>query len=571
MKSKINFIIVLAFLGLFATTVWAESLKVDIIENYLKDRIKQLQSQHWPECRGELIYAIQDLQSFYRLNHYQPVWLNTENAHRPFINDLLSAIQSSRQEGLCPENYHLETIKTIQQKINKEPGITSYVNISTLLDLEVICTDAFLLLASHFSEGSIIPANLYNKWVVVNSEVHLAEILQKAINNNSIESSLKRLLPPQAGYSNLRKELIRYRRLASEYEPKRIPSGPLIQKGDKDSRVPVICRTLKTLGDLAGQEDCISEQINDHLVAGVVRFQKRHGLKVDGIIGEQTLAALNVSLEARIRTIKVNLERWRWQPQDFGKRYLLVNIANYSLTVIESGKPVMDMKVVIGRKHRKTPVFHDRLQYIVINPYWNVPRSIAVKDILPKIKKDKQYLSRNRFTLFAGWGNKSIELDPLSIDWSEVTPENFKYHLRKAPGPSNPLGRIKFMFPNRFSVYLHDTPAKNLFQYKSRGFSSGCIRVEKPIDLAEYVMKGQSDWSREKILEAIAQNNRISVPVETEINIHIMYRTAWVDRKGIIQFRKDIYNRDKPLAKALNQQPWPHLMEGKKRDRYEVY
>jgi murein L,D-transpeptidase YcbB/YkuD len=209
------------------------------------------------------------------------------------------------------------------------------------------------------------------------------------------------------------------------------------------------------------------------------------------------------------------------------------------------------MKVVVGRKYRRTPVFSEVMKYIVINPYWHVPTSIAVKDLLPQIKADENYLRDMKFKVYAGRDNSGPEIDPADIDWLSVPGNDFPFRLRQEAGPMNALGRIKFVFPNDFAVYLHDTPSKELFNRTRRGFSSGCIRLEKPVDLAVYLLRGQSDWTQERILAAVESGNRTVIPLKDTVGVHLLYWTAWVSASGTLHFRDDIYKRDGPLAAAL--------------------
>jgi murein L,D-transpeptidase YcbB/YkuD len=262
-----------------------------------------------------------------------------------------------------------------------------------------------------------------------------------------------------------------------------------------------------------------------------------------------------VPVEERVRQIEVNLERWRWLPEDLGQRYILVNIANFELEVVEKSKPVMIMQVVVGKPYWRTPVFSDRMTYLVLSPYWHIPPSIAVKDKLPLIRKDHTYLATYDIKVFQGWGAETREIDPQTIDWSKVTAKDFNYRLRQEPGPLNALGRVKFMFPNKFNVYLHDTPSRELFGKTVRTFSSGCIRIEKPIELAEYLLGGDAKWTRENILAAIDRRVEQTVRLPEPMPVHLLYWTAWSDEEGSIQFRGDIYGRDQLLDKALREKP----------------
>jgi murein L,D-transpeptidase YcbB/YkuD len=215
----------------------------------------------------------------------------------------------------------------------------------------------------------------------------------------------------------------------------------------------------------------------------------------------------------------------------------------------------MEMRVVVGRDYRKTPVFSKKMKYIVLNPYWNIPQKIAVEDILPKVKQNLRYLSRQKIKVFKSWRKGAPEVNPKTIDWRWLNEENFSFKLRKEPGPKNDLGQIKFMFPNKFAVYLHDTPDRRLFKRSMRGFSSGCIRVEKAMDLATYILRDDPDWSRQKILESLKTSERRVVRLRNPIPVHLLYLTAWVDEDGLLHFRDDIYVRDEPLDVALKERP----------------
>jgi murein L,D-transpeptidase YcbB/YkuD len=273
------------------------------------------------------------------------------------------------------------------------------------------------------------------------------------------------------------------------------------------------------------------------------------------VVGPKTIRELNVSVEERVRQIELNLERLRWSFRNLGSQYILVNIADYRLEVVEDGKTVLAMKVIVGKPYWHTPVFSAEMTYLEINPTWNVPDSILQDDLLPKIKNDPTYFTEQDFTVLDGWGENAERIDPLFIDWTTVSGEDFPYRLRQEPGPRNPLGRIKFMFPNEFNVYLHDTPHRALFEKNVRTFSHGCIRLSQPIDAAVYLLQNDHEWTKEKILEAVDSGETQIVRLKHPVRVHILYLTAWVDTNGLVQFREDIYSRDERLDKALKKPP----------------
>jgi murein L,D-transpeptidase YcbB/YkuD len=309
------------------------------------------------------------------------------------------------------------------------------------------------------------------------------------------------------------------------------------------------------MGDLKETVVVDSTLYDSLLVEAVKSFQSRHGLDIDGRLGPKTVAAMNVPVSERIDQIRLNLERWRWLPQNFGDKYIIVNIANFELDVYENNESVMDMRIIAGKTYRRTPVFSDQITYIVFSPYWNIPGNIAAKDILPMVGKDIEYLDRMKIKVFSGYGSDLKEIDPAEIDWQNSADFNKKYWLRQEPGRSNLLGGAKFMFPNRFNVYLHDTPARELFGKTSRDFSSGCIRIEKPEELAIYLLKNEPKWTPEKIREAMKKGTEQTALLSSPVPVYILYWTAWIGDNGLINFSDDIYKRDRALLKALDEKP----------------
>jgi murein L,D-transpeptidase YcbB/YkuD len=412
-----------------------------------------------------------------------------------------------------------------------------------------------LIYGSHLLAGRINPETIDSEWHADRRETDLAGVLQRALDADTMNGALEDLLPPQPGYQRLKQALVRFREIDARGGWPMVAPGPKLQNGDRSERVLALRHRLQDSGDISPEGVSDSTVLDEPLAQAVRRFQGRHGLDVDGVVGPATLQALNVSAGDRVREIEVNLERWRWLPQSLGHRYILVNIADFHLDVIEDGRHVMEMRVVVGRGYRRTPVFSGNITYLVLCPYWQVPPNIAVQDKLPLIRKDPEYLSKQHMVVFRGWGGDAQVIDPATIDWSNVSAKNLAYRFRQDPGPWNALGRVKFMFPNKFNVYLHDTPSQELFQKTSRAFSSGCIRLEKPVELAEYLLQDDPMWTRERLLDAVAQWTEQTVQLPQPIPVHLLYWTAWVDSENVVHFRSDLYGRDRRLKEALRENP----------------
>jgi murein L,D-transpeptidase YcbB/YkuD len=298
-------------------------------------------------------------------------------------------------------------------------------------------------------------------------------------------------------------------------------------------------------GAKSGQD---SEFYNSELVLSVLDFQRRHGIEPDGVVGAETLAALNVPIEERIDQIRVNMERLRWVSQSLRNDYLLVDIAGFSVTLYQDGQLTWKTRAIVGRPYRRTPVFRASMTYMVLNPNWTVPRTILHEDILPKVKRDPAALIEKNLLVIDPLGQ---EVDPNKIDWDKFPASYRGYKLRQPPGPDNTLGRIKFMFPNPYVVYLHDTSSKLLFNETQRAFSSGCIRIENPLELAEILLESNTDYKREWLYEQIETQQTRTVQLNRALPVLMLYFTAEAHDGEFIQFRNDLYGRDDKVLKAL--------------------
>lgn len=518
-------------------------------EYFLKKRL--LSKNINPSSQSPQIHFLPAISSFYEKRDYKTLWV-MENGLTPEAQKLIFSLEEADSDGLEPEDYHITRIKELisnatQALLQKNP-----LHPEIIADLELLLTDAFLLFSSHLISGRVQPAFVDPEWLFLSLANDISLILEAA-SSNQIDSFFRRIRPDNKAYYRLRDALKLYIDIRKNGGWSVVPSGPTLRMGDTDERVDSIRRRLMITGDAGSLRSSVSSpnSFDESLLEGVRKFQKRHGIETDGAVGAKTLSAMNVSVEDRIRQIELNLERWRWIPRDLGNRYILVNIADYSLAVVENQETVLEMKVVVGRAYRQTPVFSEKMRYLVLNPSWTIPLKIAVEDKLPVILKDPDYLIKQQIRVFDGWSEDAQEINPVAINWKKMNANYFPYILRQDPGPMNALGRIKFMFPNKFSVYLHDTPQRSLFRRAARDFSSGCIRIEKPFELAVYLLKNDPQWPSERIKEAMENGTQKVIRIKDFIPVHLLYWTAWVNDHGVVHFGSDIYNRDPSLSRAI--------------------
>jgi L,D-transpeptidase YcbB len=467
------------------------------------------------------------------------------------IDQMIASIHNASQDGLNPDDYHLKEIEDLNDKL----ATASKVRIEDAGRLELLLTDSFLLLAFHLSVGKTDPETIYPQWEISRRNAGLAwdKLVDSVLKGNNITEALQNMTPVHSEYHNLKKALAKYR-LIEELGgwvsfTTRLPK---LEKGNRNPDVILLRKRLSTCqGNIPfspGNEDLFDEALKDQ----VILFQKLNCLDADGVVGKATIRELNIPVRDRIQTLENNLERWRWISDDLGRRYIKVNIANFDLALIEDDKLILQSPAVVGEPYKQTPVFSSILKYIALNPDWNIPPDILKKEVIPEIKKTPDWLIENNMQVLRVNGT---EVDKASIHWDSVTAETFPYMIRQLPGPVNALGRIQFLFPNKYIVYIHDTPFKNVFSQNSRAFSHGCIRISKAFQLAQYLLKDQTGWDSVAIQNAIDRGEKRIVTLQNPVPVHILYLTAWADNDGRAYFGEDIYKRDSALMKALDRFP----------------
>ncbi len=456
--------------------------------------------------------AWEEMQQFYRKRQFQPAW-STVDGPGQHAEELVRELGSLADDGLDITDYQgLRLIGLVRDaRLPKKETAASLDSPEVqrkLADLDVELTYVYLTLAAHEAIGRVQPETLRIQWDSQPRNVDLDVHLEKALaESQGLADSLHSLAPPNPAYGRLREALARYRQVEAK------GGWPAVSK---DNPAALQAR-LAASGD-----------------PSLEAFQKRNGLEPNGKLDEDTLAELNVPVAERIRQIELNMERWRWLPSSLGDRYIYVNVPEFRMELRDHGRKAIDMAVVVGKQQSKTPVFSDRMTYLELNPEWNVPTDIAENEILPKLASDPGYLASHNMEMVETGGHPRI---------------------RQLPGVDNPLGQVKFLFPNEYDVYLHDSPAEHLFSRTERDFSHGCIRLERPLELAEYLLKDNPQWQGNRVREAVASGKQQGVKLPEPIPVHILYFTAWVEDDGTLQFRKDIYGHDAKLATALKKEP----------------
>jgi len=476
---------------------------------------------------------------FYAQRDFQAAWRANDAA--PDLGDLVGRLERAADQGLDPADYPVALILALAVQPGRPDSLA-------LLDL--VATVAFFRYAGDVSLGRVVPSAVDSMWTAADRPVDFLARLVAALDSGRVDATLAELAPPQREAARLRAALARYRAIAELGGWMEVPGRESLALGAVGPRVGLLRRRLEITGDVAPGDGWGSEIFDSALDVGVRLAQSRHGLTADGVAGPMTLAALNVSVTARIRQLELNLERWRWAPRDAGERYLSVNSADYSLELVDSGRSVLTSRVIAGRVTWPTPIVNGLLTEVTFNPRWSIPRSIAVKEILPTLRRDPDHLRREAIHV-TDTTEQATELDPALILWDSITAGSFAYRLWQEPGPQNPLGRIRFVIRNRFGVALHDTPFPHLFGVSTRAFSHGCVRVEAAESLAVYLLRGLPGWGADSVCAVLSQESERYVAVPDPIPVLMGYWTAWLGSDGEVQFRPDVYRWDAELDKAL--------------------
>jgi murein L,D-transpeptidase YcbB/YkuD len=527
--------------------------------------IKAMQAE--PKFKSQSLAA----RRFYRERQFRLGWFKDHQVV-PRAQDLLSIIAKAKDEGLEPNDYQAKDFKKLLAELETARADSLRRN-ALEREIDVALTGTYLSWASDYYRGVANPRDDKNPdWKVKPNKIKLHKALLTFLGERKSKYNYYEFAPLHPEYNQLKTALAAYRAQEQAGGWPALPATLKLKPGQASPAVPAL--RLRLLGGAgspgggravapaaasapgagatatAGAAAPSPDQMYDPtLVTAVKTFQQDAGLKADGVVGGETLKQLNVPISSRIDQLILNMERWRWLPKKFEPNYLLVNIPEYRLHVVENGKEAFSMRVIVGKALNATPIFSDKLEYVVLSPYWNVPFSIIENELREKLITDPNYLERLDMEVVKGSGRKAVPVSPSSIDWAGATEQNFKYTLRKRPGPKNDLGEVKFIFPNSNDVYLHDTPHDELFSQSKRSFSHGCVRVEEPIKLATYLLRNKPGWSQQAIQDTITQRKEKYVTMKEKLPVYLVYFTAWADADGHPHFRDDIYGHDKELAR----------------------
>jgi len=467
--------------------------------------------------------------AFYGINQNKTFWL--ADSYRKKIIELFNNVE---KEGLFSEDFDLKKIHTAEKNFD-------ILLDKALVDYDILLTQNLSRFVKKVSKGSLNPKKLYTNWDLKENNVNFKELLLNFQKKDSFDWALKMLIPNHIVYNRLKEALKIIYNLPKE-DFKKIEQSGKIVLNDTNAMLPLIKKKLIFWKDLKPMDSFTSIFDKDTELA-IKKFQMRHGLAPDGVIGIGTILALNFSKEKRKEQIITNMERWRWYPRKFESEYLIINIPDYKLQAIKNKDTMRTHKVIVGRVARKTPVLSSKLSRLVFNPTWTVPPTILKNDVIPAAKKDKTYFIKKRIIVYDS--NRNVVS---SANWQADKAGSYRYV--QSPGTFNSMGLVKFMFPNRFSIYLHDTNSRGFFEKDIRALSSGCIRVQNPFELTEYFLDDLENWNLAKIEETIQKGKTKEVNFNKDIYIHILYWTSWSEN-GNLQFRDDLYNLDIELYQKL--------------------
>jgi len=493
------------------------------------------------------------VRQIYQDRQYRPLWVGVHPVPDR-TKELIATLCHAEWEGLRPADYRLVELRRTLERLR--PSLDRQKP-EAFAELDLELTRRFVEYGFDLLAGRVDPRKVASEWYIRARRSSIEGTLRGALQGEEFQGMVAPLRPHQPEYAELVKALAQYRDIFRRGGWPEIPGRRPLRRGDRGARVAALRRRLAMTGDLA--DSAVSTPVYDRdVVTAVARFQARHGILGGGaVVGAATRAALNVPVQVRIRQIELNLERYRWLPVDFEPRYIYVNIPDYELYAYNAGKPALRMRVAVGDEYENaTPVFADSMTFVVFRPYWYVPRRILMEEMIPKIRRKRSYLAWHDLEVVDA-RRDSLVLNPRRINWAH--PDVNRIRVRQKPGSRNHLGLVKFMFPNQFAVYLHDTPIRKAFARSRRTESHGCVWVEKPVELADFVLAGQGDWNDSTVRQAMQPEpspmgrrgaEGQTVKLERPVPVYIVYLTAFV-RDGVLNFRADPYGKDREAMARL--------------------
>jgi len=533
-----------AFAALLSVFLWFPAAEAaapqSAVAAELQSHVLRLGETGGIYVQGLAIASVSLLTEFYASRNYVPVWTS-----EPRIDELFKLLATAESHGLDPGDYYLPQLRKLreQNRSGDDPALGAA--------LDLLLTESLIRFGYHQRFGKVNPARMEPTWNFTRqfrSGREPLSALQEVVAAPSLQMLLGQWIDRAPLYRALQTALAHYRSIALAGGWPLIAPGPTLREGDTDARVPVLRRYLFISGDLPSAGEDTDEYFDAVLAGGVRAFQERHALTADGIAGSATLAAINVPVERRIDQLRLSLERARWVADDTAGEVIVVNIAGSEVFAARNGQYFWTRRAVVGRITRQTPVFRGSMTWLELNPTWTVPPTILREDVLPRLRRDPGYLQAQGINVMDAGGRV---IDPLTIDWQRVG-NRLPWTFRQAPGPKNALGRIKFMFPNPYAVFLHDTPARGLFERSGRLLSSGCVRIEDPLSLAEIVLADPGRWNQQTLQVAIDTGKTQTVSLPRPWPVLILYWTAELDAAGRVRFLPDVYDRDPALLAALN-------------------
>jgi murein L,D-transpeptidase YcbB/YkuD len=500
------------------------------------------------------------LRKLYSRVLFVPIWMHEESLSSA-AKEFFTQIQN---DGTLNKNGQLHKDSLLLEQ-EAQKIYAKYSTLSEKINLEFKISQLYKAYTDYAYFGSInwgafqarisnlIVNDVSTEWVLHRPDADPIGMVENAALGKSLKQQLQAAIPKAYHYKLLQKELEKYMSIRSDGGWESVFLDRTLKPGSRAEGVASLRDRLLVTRDYTPCDESNEELVYDEcLQEAVKRFQARNGLETDGVVGPGTLGVLNKSVDERITTIRLNLDRLKWLNEQQSKRHVIINIPDFHLYFEEDGALIQTMRVITGTPKHPTPIFSDIVEYIVLNPYWNVPKSIIQKEMIPKLLRNPYALSKERIEVYSGWGKDAHKVNPASVNWSQYRySKHMPYRFAQTPGTHNALGKVKFLFPNRFTVYMHDTPTKHLFKKNKRAFSHGCIRLQKPRELLHTFSTFNDNIDFEEAQERLKGKRKKYINLKEKVPIDVVYLTAWVDYDGKLQFRNDVYGYDEMQLKSF--------------------